>query len=166
MTRADEPSFWRRYWGALWRSLGNLCVRYPLAAAATVLVVVGGVLLVAFGRSVRLGGMLGWLWGKRGSEGPSEPPVVVSGRPVQPGESDERGYVQAPARELRKPGLFSDSDAVTLTQPDGEEVKLPLPVGVMNRDVHEVVQISPAIREVANHDNGVEAGKLLRELKK
>ena len=46
-------------------SVGRWMIRYPLAAAATAVVVVGAVLMLLMGKKLQLGGLLDKLWGKK-----------------------------------------------------------------------------------------------------
>jgi len=159
------------YVKALIKSVGRWLVRYPLAAAATVLVVVGAVLLLVMGKDVQIGGILGKLFGKdKGGKGgnargvPPKDRVDGEGKPIPPGESDEKGFVQAPVYEIKEPGLFDDPDTVTIVHPDKGKVVIDLPKGVRNKDVKDVVEIEPDVYEVRNNDEGVDAGALLKEL--
>lgn len=154
------------YVKAFFRSVGKWTVRYPIAAAVTVLAVLAAVLVLASGKKLQLGGLLGRLWGtekkdnKRGV--PPEDRVDGDGNPIKPGESDEAGYVQAPAiKEIKKPGLFDDPRTVTVVHPEKGEIVIDLPEGVRNEDVREVVEIKPDVYEVRNNDTGVNTGELL-----
>lgn len=153
--------------------IGNFCIRYPLAIALTVLLVVGAVLLACFGQQVQLGGILGKLWGTKSDDG--DKPVVTppstrvdeAGQPIEPGQSDDKGWVQAPiVLPIKPPGILSDPNVVTVVAPDGKETNIPLPKGVKNTDVKEVIQVAPNVFQVANHDKGVDAKKLLEDLDK
>ena len=143
-------------------------LRYPLAAAITIILVVGAIFLKGFGSNLQIGGLLGKLWGKKQPDVRNIPPedrVDKDGKPIPVGESDEKGFVQAPAtKTIKKPGLFSDPKAVVIIEPDGKEKKIPLPTGVKNKDVKEVVEIKPNIYEVKNNDNGVDTTSLLELL--
>lgn len=166
-----KPTFGAWLKALLWR-VGNLFIRYPLAMAATVLIIVGGVLLAVFGRNVQLGGLLGKLWGHKTETEPDavlHPPpgrVDDKGQPIQPGQPDDKGFVQPVVLPVKPPNVFTDPDTVTVVKPDGKEVVLQLPTGVKNSDVQQVVMVSPNVYQVANNDKGVDAGKLLEELNK
>ena len=151
--------------------LYSYAVRYPLAAAATVLVVVGAVLMATVGRKVQIGGVLGWLWGKKRQASPDvrllPPPdrKGPDGKLIEPGKSDEKGFVQVPVQVLiEDPGLFSDPNTIVLNHPDRGREVVELPTGVKNEDVKQVVEISPKVYQVKNDDAGVDAGKLLDDL--
>lgn len=154
-------------------SIGNFFIRYPLATALTLLLVIGAIILAGFGHQVQLGGILGKLWGKKDDGG--DKPIVTpplnrvdgNGQPIEPGQSDDKGWVQAPTvLPIKPPSILSDPNAVVVVNPDGRETKIPLPKGVQNTDVKEVVLVSPNVYQVANHDKGVDAKKLLEDLEK
>jgi len=157
------------YIKAFAKSVGKWLIRYPIAAAVAVFVIVGGLALVFLGKDVQLGGILGRLFGKEKGQNARGvvPPDRVDGdgKPIQPGESDEKGYVQAPvSTEIKDPGIFDDPGTITVVHPEKGEVVIDLPEGVKNRDVREVVEIEPDVYEVRNNDKGVDAGALLRDL--
>jgi hypothetical protein len=159
--------FWT-YLKSLGRRLFQLAIRYPLATAATVFVVIGAVLLMIFGkREIQIGGILGKLWGKKPIESrviPPEERTNPDGTPILPGQSDKEGFVQAlPTTTIKKPGLFSDPKIVII-ESGGKEVKIPLPTGVKNKDVAEVTIIKPDVVEVKSLDKGVSTTQLV-ELK-
>ena len=145
-------------------SLGKWVVRYPLAAAATVILIVGAVLMLAMGKKFQLGGLLGRLWGKEKKNLRGVPPedrVDKDGNPIKPGESDDKGYVQAPISDIKKPGLLDDPKTVTVIHPEKGEIVIDLPEGVKNEDVKEVVEIEPDVYEVRNNDTGADTDELL-----
>lgn len=167
-----KPTFGAWLKAFLYR-VGNFFIRYPLATAATVLLVVGAVLLAAFGQKIQIGGLLGKLWGKKEQDG--EKPVVTpppdrvddQGKPIEPGKSDDGGWVQAPVvLPIKPPSILSDPNKVVVVEPGGKEVEIPLPKGVKNTDIKEVILIAPNVYQVANNDKGVDAGKLLEDLEK
>lgn len=162
-------SFLWNYIRAFFTALGRWLVRYPLAAALTVLLVVGAVFLLAAGKNIQIGGIIGKLFGKKGKKNlrgvPPKGRVDEDGKPIQPGESDERGFVQAePIRGVKKPGLFDDPNTVIVVHPEKGAVKIDLPKGVKNKDVKEVVEIEPDVYEVRNNDSGADTGSLLKAL--
>lgn len=153
-------------------AVGNFFIRYPLATAATVLLLVGAVALAVLGVRVQLGGLLGRLWGRKQPDGPvvlPPPPGRVDdkGAPIPPGQPDEGGFVQVPVvLPIKPPGILSDPSTVTVNH-DGKDVVLPLPKGVRNEDVKEVIVVSPNVYQVANSDRpSVDTKKLLEDLDK
>jgi len=168
---ADEkPTFWG-YVKAFFTRVGQLCIRYPLATAATVLIVAFALAVAVFGWKIQLGGLLGKLWGKKDS--PDDPVlrpppgrVDQSGKPIEPGQPDPGGFVQPVAVIIKDPGMFSDPGKVTVVTPEGKEVDVKLPTGVKAADVKQVVMVAPNVYQVANNDKGTDAGKLLEDLNK
>lgn len=157
----------------LWSKVYNFALRYPLAIAGTLLLVVASVLLAVFGQKFQIGGLLGSLWGKKDSPDPNIrvlPPadrVDKNGKPIPAGESDDKGWTQAPVNVvLKDPGIFSDPNVLVITHPDKGDVKIPLPEGVQSADVKQVVEVSPNVYQLSNNDTGVDAGKLLGDLEK
>lgn len=175
-TEVTEPRPTAGAWlKSFFYKLGNVMIRWPLATALTVVVVAVAVLCVVFKIDVQVGGLLGRLWGKK--PGPEDggpvllppPPGRVddSGNPIQPGQPDDKGYVQLPAvLPIEPPHVFSDPSTVTVVD-GGKKVVLPLPEGVKNGDVKGVTVVSPNVYQVANNDRpSVDTGKLLEELGK
>ncbi len=155
--------------------IGNFFIRYPFAIAATVFLLIGGIFLAAFGQKVQLGGILAKLWGKTDPRDLPDAPTVIppkervddQGKTIEPGQSDDLGYVQVPVvLPIKEPGLFSDPDSVVVVTPEGKDISIPLPTGVKNKDVKEVILVSPNVYEIANNDRGVDAGTLLEELER
>ncbi len=168
----------KRFFSAVWsyvkaagRSVWSYVLRYPLAAAATVFLVVAAVAVAASGKTLQIGGLLGRLWG---SKKPDNLRAVVpedrkdaDGNPVLPGKSDDLGFVQVPvSTEIKPPGMFDDPGTITVLHPEKGEVKLDLPTGVRNQDVREVIEVSPDVFEVRNKDKGVDKKKIDDVLKK
>lgn len=156
-------------------SVGNFFIRYPLATAATAVVVVGAVLLAVFGQKVQIGGVLGWLWGRTHPRDLPNAPAVIpppgriddKGDPIPPGTPDDGGWTQAPVvLPIKDPGILSDPTTVTVTHPDGKDVTIPLPKGVKNTDVQQVIMVAPNVYQIANKDTGVDAGQILEDLNK
>jgi len=148
---------------ALGRRLYQLLVRYPIAIPATIALVVAAVFLACFGQKFQIGGLLGKLWGKKPAVTPDVRATVVkdrvdtNGKPVAPGQSDDKGYTQTPvSTEIKQPGIFSNPDTVIVVHPDKGEVVIPLPTGVKNKDVKEVVEVQPNVYEIKNNDKGVD----------
>lgn len=162
-TSKSNPSIWSRVW--------TFTLKYPLAIVGTILLGALAVCLAAFGRRIQIGGLLGALWGKGDGADPNVrvlPPqdrVDGNGKPIPVGESDEKGWVQAPINTvIKEPGIFSDPSVLVVEHPDKGEVRIPLPEGVRSEDVKQVVEVAPNVYEVRNNDKGVDAGKLLKEL--
>lgn len=156
--------FWI-YLKSLGHRLFKLAIQYPLATAASVFVVIGAVLLMIFGkREIQIGGILGKLWGKKPIESrviPPEERKTPDGTPILPGQSDKEGFVQAlPTTTIKNPGLFSDPKIVVI-QNAGKEVKIPLPVGVRNKDVAEVTIIDTNVVEIKSNDKGIKRIELV-----
>ena len=156
------------YLKALGNRLFQITIRYPLAAAATVLIVVGAVLITVFGKNIQIGGLLGKIWGKKPNVDPNIrvlPPterVDGKGDVIPPGQPDDKGYVQTPASiEIKEPGLFSDDSTITIIHPENGEIVLPLPTGVKNKDVESVIEIQPSVFQIKNNDKGVDANEVL-----
>lgn len=160
----------RKMWAAV-RWTANkvliLVIRYPVATVLTVLTVTVAMFLAFFGKTIQVGGLLGKLWGKKDPAKSSRNDVAPdrvdgAGKPIQPGQSDDHGWVQAPVTtDIKKPGIFDDPDTVTVIHPDRGEVKIPLPTGVKNSDVKEVTEIRPNVYEVRRNDGGVDAKEVL-----
>jgi hypothetical protein len=152
------------YLKALGKRLFQIIIRYPLATALTVLLVIGTMFLLIFGQKVQIGGLLGSIWGKKKINSRAIPPEDrkdKDGKPIQPGESDDKGYVQAPvSTKIKEPTIFSDPNVVEIEEQNGEVKKIPLPTGVSNTDVREVTKISPNIYEVKNKDKGTKKEEL------
>ena len=171
MTDDGKPTFWG-YVKAFFARVGQLCIRYPLAVAGTAALVALAVAMAVFGRQFQIGGLLGKLWGQKGS--PDDPVLrpppgrvdPSTGKVIEPGQPDPNGFVQPVAVVIKDPGIFSDPDKITVVTPEGKEVDVKLPTGVKNEDVKQVVMVAPNVYQVANNDKGVDAGKLLEDLGK
>lgn len=142
-------------------------LQYPVAVVLTLVIVVGAGFLMMFGHTVQIGGILGKLWGKK-PQLPDIKSTVPSdrkdedGKSIPIGESDDKGWVQAPVTtEIKEPGLFSNPGVVTVVHPEKGEVKISLPTGVKNSDVREVVEIRPDVYEVKRNDKGVDTKEVL-----
>jgi hypothetical protein len=150
----------KQFLKAAGQHLFQFTLRYPLAIAGTILLVFLAIFLTAFGQKFQIGGLLGILWGKKKSDTdvriiPPPDRVDDKGNPIIPGQSDDKGFVQSPiSTEIKKPGIFSDPNEVTVVHPDHGELVIPLPTGVKNQDVKEVNVISPKIVEIKSEDKG------------
>jgi hypothetical protein len=160
------------YLKALVKRLYGLMVKYPLAVAAAVFLAVGAVVMALAGYDdVQIGGLLEKLFGKKKTNPdirvvPPPERVDSDGNSIPLGESDEKGYVQAPINtKIVPPGVFSNPDTIVVVHPNKGEVTIPLPVGVKNKDVSEVVEIQPNVYEIRNNDRGVNTSELEEFLK-
>ena len=157
-------SFVWKYLKALGVAIGNLCVRYPIALAVTVVLVITAVFMLMAGKTFQIGGILGSLWGKKKENVRGIPPEERKkddGTPILPGESDGQGFVQAPVTtQIADPGIFSNPSTVTIVHPDKGMVVIDLPTGVKNKDVQEVIEVKPDVYEVRNKDTGIKPADL------
>jgi len=154
-------------------SIGNFLIRYPLATAATIFLIVAAILLAIFGQKFQIGGLLGKLWGKKPSTDPNirviPPPGRVDdkGQPIAPGTPDKEGYTQAAVVvPIKDPGIFSDPNTIVIQHPDKGEVTIPLPTGVKNSDVQQIIEVAPNVYQIANNDKGADTDQLLKDLGK
>lgn len=162
-----------QYLKALGKSIFQFTLRYPLAIAATVLLVILAIAMAAAGKTFQIGGLLGKLWGKSSQPDPNirvippEDRIDQNGNVILPGQSDDKGFVQSPASiDIKDPGMFSDPTTITIIHPDKGEVVIPLPTGVQNQDVKQVIEITPNTYQIINHDKGVDPKKVLDILNK
>jgi len=158
---------------AFFQKVWAFTLKYPFAVVGTVLLVALAVTLAVFGQKLQIGGLLGLLWGKKDDTDPNikvlPPPdrVDKDGKPIPAGESDDKGWTQAPVNVvLKDPGIFSDPNVLVIQHPDKGEVKIPLPTGVKNSDVKQVVEVAPNVYQLSNNDKGVDAKGLLEDLEK
>jgi len=152
------------------QSFYKTVLRYPVAIIGTVLLVAFAVLAVALGQKVQIGGLLESLWGKKTPDVdvrvlPPPGRVDEEGKVIIPGQSDTGGWVQAPADlPIVKPGMFSNPNEVKVVHPTKGEIALPLPKGVKNTDVEEVIEVGVDVYEVKNLDRGVDTESLRKKL--
>ncbi len=146
-------------------------IHHPLALAATVFLIVAAAACLIGGKTFQIGGLLQRLWGMKTPDARGVPPVARTGpdgKPIEPGQSDDKGFVQAPvSTQIVAPGIFSNPDTVTVLHPDKGHVTISLPTGVKNTDVKEVTEVSPDLYEVRNNDTGVKpatVGDLLNKI--
>lgn len=160
-----------KYLKAFFKRVYELMVKYPLTVAIAVFLAAGAVVMALVGHDTQIGGLLEKLFGKKKIDPnirvlPPTGRVNSSGDPIFPGESDNKGYVQTPVNtEIVKPGIFSNSDTITIIHPEKGEVTLPLPVGVKNKDVSEVIEVEPDTYQIKNNDSGVDTSELRNILK-
>lgn len=158
------------YVKAFFRRLYEIALKYPLAVAGTVVLVAAAVFCAMGGKTLQIGGLLGSLWGKKpGPDVRTLPPPDRKddqGKPILPGQSDDKGWVQAPVSlDVKNPGIFSDPKKIVVVHPEKGEVEIPLPIGVKNSDVKSVIEVSPNVYQVRNNDHGVDVDSLLEVLK-
>lgn len=145
-------------------------LRYPVAIVGTVFVVLFAILAVTLGSKIQVGGILESLWGKKKADIdvrllPPPGRVDDEGKIILPGQSDDKGYVQAPADlPIVKPGVFSNPNEVKVIHPTKGEITIPLPKGVKNTDVGEVYEVEADVYEVKNNDKGTDVESLLKKL--
>jgi hypothetical protein len=157
-----EQTFWSKVWSCIKsvvRGVFTFCLRYPAAIIITIFVVIIAGVVLIYGKEINIGGLLQKIWGTTPKDKVNPKTTVVPGRVddtgklIPPGVSDDKGYVQAPAAEdIKDPGILDSKDTVIIVDPYGDEVEIPLPTGVENKDVHEVVVIKPKVKEVENND--------------
>jgi len=160
---------------SLFRKIWDFFVCYPLATAATVVLFAFAVVVSISGKTIQIGGLLGLLWGKKHPKDLPGYPIITppngrvddKGSVIQPGQSDDKGFVQVPVvLPIKEPGILSDPTTVTVVDIEGKNIILPLPKGVKNKDVKEVIMVSPNVFQISNNDSGVDASKLLKEITK
>lgn len=159
-----------KYLKAFFKRVYELMVKYPLAVAAAVFLIVGAAIMAIFGHEVQIGGLLQQLFGKKPQPDirviPPPGRVDKSGNQIALGDSDDRGFVQVPVTtKIKEPGIFSNPDTITVVHPEKGEVTIPLPVGVKNKDVSEVIEVEPGVYQIKNNDSGVDTGELRDILK-
>lgn len=152
------------------KAIWKWCITKPASFAAALLVIVGGIILVLFKKDLQIGGLLGSLTGKKQPNLRAVVPegrVDGAGKPILPGQSDQQGFTQAPvSATIQKPGLFSDPKTLVVEHPTKGKQVIALPTGVINKDVSEVIEISPDVYEVKNNDKSkVDTKRLLDVLK-
>lgn len=173
---ADEISFGARLWASVKSGLSWLGVKV-LGPILVVLLVIVAVILVSMGfKELQIGGLIGRLLGK---DSPQKGSVDVTntidpnrvgpdGKLIQPNTPDTKGQTQAVVVPIQDPGLFSDPNKVVFTPPGADKpIEVVLPDGVTNKDVHQVVVVSPEVIAVTVKDSsGVTAQSVDDLLKK
>jgi len=173
----EGPSFWQRTLASFKETLSWVGSKLlgPLGAVLLILV---AVLLVSMGfKELQIGGLLGKLLGKKGSDSGrtidlansvDKDRVGPDGKLVEPGTPDSKGQTQAIVVPIEEPGLFSNPDTVKFTPPGEEKpIEIVLPDGVKNKDVGQVVVIRPDVVVVTVKDSsGIPAAKVEDLLKK
>jgi hypothetical protein len=154
------------YVKALFKRIYDLMIKYPLTVAATVVLAVGAVVMAMAGRDVQIGGLLEKMFGKKKTNTDIKvlPPIErvdTGGNQIFPGESDDKGYVHSPvSTKIVEPGVFSNPDEIVVVHPEKGEVTIPLPAGVKNKDVAEVIEVEPDVYQIKNNDSGVNISEL------
>lgn len=173
---ADEISFGVRLWASVKSGLSWLGVKV-LGPILVVLLVIVAVILVAMGfKELQIGGLIGRLLGRNSPQKGSvdvtntiDPNRVgPDGKLIQPNTPDTKGQTQAVVVPIQDPGLFSDPNKVVFTPPGADKpIEVVLPDGVTNKDVHQVVVVSPEVIAVTVKDSsGVTAQSVDDLLKK
>jgi len=173
---ADEVSFGARLWASVKSGLSWLGVKV-LGPILVVLLVIVAVILVAMGfKELQIGGLIGRLLGRNSPQKGSvdvtntiDPNRVgPDGKLIQPNTPDTKGQTQAIVVPIKEPGLLSDPNKVVFTPPGADKpIEVVLPDGVTNKDVHQVVVVSPEVIAVTVKDSsGVTAQSVDDLLKK
>jgi hypothetical protein len=147
--------------------------KYLLAPLPALLLVGLALLAVICGfKNVQIGGLLGKLFGK--PEGKkavdvanSIPPdrIGKDGQVLQPGKPDSQGITQAVVVPVETGGLFSDPTVVKVTPPgETKAITIHLPDGVKDKDVHQVVMLTPEIVAVTVKDTSKVSAKKVDDL--
>jgi len=179
-----EKSFGERTWEAFKATMGKLWdfIRWlspkTLGVILAVVVVVGAILLISMGfKELQVGGLLGWLLGKKPADGSKTIEIANTvdpkrvdkdGNLIPIGKPDSKGDTQAVVVPIQEPGLFSDPKTVVFTPPgETKPIEVVLPDGVTNKDVDQVIVVTPSVIAVTVKDNsGVPAQKVDDLLKK
>lgn len=169
---ADEPIFWQSVWS--WLKKFTRWVYAPLVA---ILVVVGVFILVALGvKNLQIGGLLGKLFGKDGSDPKGKKAIDVAnsvpadrvdenGVIIKPGEPDSTGQTQAIVVPIEEPGLFDDPGKIKVTPPgETEPTEVILPDGVKAKDVDKVIIVKPNVYAVTVTDKSRVTAKDIDDL--
>jgi hypothetical protein len=129
-----------------------------------VVVILVAVVAVSVGfKGLQIGGILGWLLGKKSTDGGSVIDIADSvdpkrvgpdGKIIPIGTPDSKGDTQAVVVPIQDPGLFSDPKKVIFTSPGSTtSTEITLPDGVTNSNVSQVIIIKPEILAVTVKDN-------------
>jgi hypothetical protein len=167
---SEAPASEKKWYKVLWA----FTLKYPLAIVGTIFLVALAIFLIIFGQKFQIRGLLGRLWGRKPVVDPNvrviPPPgrVDTGGVLIPAGKSDDLGYVQSPVQVVIKdPGVFDDPNIIIVNHPEKGDIVIPLPTGVKNEDVKQVVEIEPNVYQLSNNDKPlVNAGSLLDELEK
>jgi len=147
------------------RLWGFLCWATPdvLKLIFALVVVLGAVLLVSMGfKELQVGGLLSKLLGRKSdgrktidiSNSVDPNRVDKNGRIIPIGQPDSKGDTQAVVVPIREPGLFSNPKTVVFTPPgEDKPTEVILPDGVTNRDVDQVIVVTPSVVVVTVKDS-------------
>lgn len=170
-----EPTFWQVVW-AKFKTFGKWAQRYLAAPGVALLLIVGAMLLVAFGvKNIQIGGLLGKLFSKKKPETKAidvantvpKDRVDDKGKVIPQGESDSKGMTQAVVVPIKDPGIFSDPKTVVFVPPgETKAVEIELPDGVQAKDVEKVIVVKPYKFVVTVKDSSGISGKTLDALLK
>jgi hypothetical protein len=149
---AEKPNNW-------WQQTLAFLRKYILAPLPILCILAGAVILIALGaKNVQVGGLIGKILGKKGSDGKKaidvantipEDRVDQDGNLIPIGEPDSKGITQAKVVAIKKPGLFDDPTKVKIVDPDTKkDVVVHIPDGVKAKDVDKVVIVSPEVTAV------------------
>lgn len=165
----EKPSVWDRI-----VAFGRGVLRWLVGPGAALVVIVVAIVLVALGvKNVQIGGILGKIFGKKGSGKTAidvantvpEDRVDENGNLIPIGKPDEKGFTQTKVVAIDNPGLFSNPDSVTFNH-DGKKVEVDLPKGVKAKDVDKVIVVSPDEFAVTVKDSSGVSGKEVDDLLK
>jgi hypothetical protein len=148
-----------------------------MAPGVALVVVAIAIVLVAMGvKELQIGGLLGWLFGKKDPEqkaidiANTVPPhrVDPNGVLIPQGTPDSKGDTQAVVVPIQSPGIFSNPTTVTFTPPGSDKpIEIQLPDGIKNKDVDKVIVVQPGKFVVTVKDSsGIPAQKVDDLLKK
>jgi len=173
---SSETSFWqvvRDKTLAIFKWLAKVLV----APGIAVVIVVGALLLIAFGiKNLQIGGLLGKLFGKKSPEKKAleaantvpKGRVDANGKIIPQGTPDSKGMIQAVVVPIENPGLFSNPGTVKFTPPGQEKpIEIQLPDGIKAKDVEKIIIMQPEKFVVTVKDSsGIKADTIENLLKK
>ena len=178
MTESTTESFGIRFWkefkgffAGIWFFIKKISPKVLGPLAAIVVIVISAILVTMGFKELQIGGILGKLLGKKGSTNPDQGPTVETSNTVDPkrvgpdgklipqGTPDSNGDTQAVVVPIQPPGLFSDPGTVTYLAPgDTKPTVVPLPTGITNKQVDQVIVVQPNVVAVTVKDkSGVSA---------
>lgn len=162
--------FTYKYLKSFFKIIGTWCIRYPIATALTILLVITSIFVLISGVASQIGGILGSILSKKKEDTRNIPPEErrkSDGALILPGESDEQGFVQASiTTQIADPSILSNPSNIVITHPDKEKIVIDLPTGVENKDVQEVIEVKPDVHEIRNKDTGIKSTDLNDLIKK
>ena len=170
---ASAPGYWSQFKGRAVDTLKGVGAHILtalkwvglklLAPGVSLIVAAVAIVLVAMGaKELQVGGLLGWLLGRKGSGGkaidvantiPSDR-IDTNGALIPEGVPDSKGITQAVVVPIHEPGVFSNPSTVKFTPPGADKpVEVQLPDGVKNKNVAQVVVLTPDKFVVTVKDN-------------